>query len=120
MSTLAPKDGVPVLAVDLDGTLIRADLLEESIFLYLKKKPWGIFGLLRSLLKSRVKLKHFLVNNVDLQADLLPYNKKVLDRIKICKDQGYDIVLASASPVGFVRAVADHLQVFDRVIATED
>ncbi|RYZ81750.1 MAG: hypothetical protein EOP04_23395, partial [Proteobacteria bacterium] len=120
LPTLAPKDGVPVLAVDLDGTLIKADLLEESVFLYLKKKPWGIFSLVRSLLKSRVKLKHFLFNNVDLKPDLLPYNKKVLDRIKTCKAQGYEIVLASASPVGFVRAVADHLQIFDRVIATED
>ncbi len=120
LSTLDPKDGAPVLAVDLDGTLIKADLLEESIFLYLKKTPWGIFNLLRSLLKSRVKLKHFLVSNVDLQVDLLPYNRKVLDRIKTCKEQGHEIVLASASPVGFVQAVADHLQVFDRVIATED
>lgn len=106
--------------MDLDGTLIKADLLEEAIFLYLKSKPWGVFQLASSLAKSRVELKHFLVNNVDLKVELLPYNKKVLDRIAAAKAAGFQIVLASASPIGFVKAIADHLGVFDRVIATED
>ena len=114
------RDVTPVLAVDLDGTLIKADLLEESVFLYLKRNPFGIFQLLRSLLMSRVKLKNFLVKNVDLKVELLPYNQKVLDRIAEARREGHQVVLASASPLGFVQAVADHLKLFDKVIATED
>lgn len=106
--------------MDLDGTLIKADLLEEAVFLYLKSKPWGVFHLIKSLAKSRVRLKHFLVTNVDLKVELLPYNKKVLDRITLAKEAGHEIVLASASPIGFVKAVAKHLGVFDKIIATED
>ncbi|RYZ84915.1 MAG: hypothetical protein EOP04_17030 [Proteobacteria bacterium] len=109
-----------VLAVDLDRTLIKADLLEEAIFLYLKKKPWGIFNLIMSLLKSRVDLKKFLVNHVQIKVDLLPYNQKVLDFIDAARSSGATVVLASASPIAFVQAVADHLKVFDKVIATED
>lgn len=109
-----------VLAVDLDRTLIKADLLEEAIFIYLKKRPWGFLSLARSLLKSRVNLKKFLVRNVDIKVDLLPYNSKVIDCIKEARASGHAIVLASASPVIFVQAVADHLGLFDKVIATED
>lgn len=106
--------------MDLDGTLIKADLLEEAVFLYLKSKPWGVFRLLRSLARSRVRLKNFLVNNVDLKVELLPYNQKVLERIALAKEAGHQVVLASASPLGFVKAVAEHLGIFDKVIATED
>ncbi|RYZ86442.1 MAG: hypothetical protein EOP04_13865, partial [Proteobacteria bacterium] len=109
-----------VLAVDLDRTLIKADLLEEAIFLYLKKRPWGIFMLIRALLKSRVNLKNYLVNHVDIKVELLPYNNKVIDRIKLEKDSGSVIVLASASPKTFVKAIADHVGLFDNVIATEE
>ena len=109
-----------VLAVDLDRTLIKADLLEEAIFLYLKKRPWGAYMLATALLKSRANLKNFLVSNVDIKVDLLPYNSKVIDRIRLAREAGHTIVLASASPVRFVQAVADYLGIFDRVIATEN
>ncbi|RYZ88739.1 MAG: hypothetical protein EOP06_10445, partial [Proteobacteria bacterium] len=109
-----------VLAVDLDRTLIKADLLEEAIFLYLKKRPWGIFMLISALLKSRVNLKNYLVKNVDIKVELLPYNNKVIERIKQEKESGSLIVLASASPKKFVSAVADHVGYFDNVIATEE
>ena len=109
-----------VLAVDLDRTLIKADLLEEAIFLYLKKRPWGAYMLATALLKSRANLKNFLVSNVDIKVDLLPYNSKVIDRIRLAREAGHTIVLASASPVRFVQAVADHLGIFDKVIATEN
>lgn len=117
--SLSPENR-KVLAVDLDRTLIKADLLEEAIFLYLKKRPWGIFMLIRELLKSRVELKNYLVKQVDIKVELLPYNTKVLDRIKQAKDTGYTVVLASASAKKFVQAVANHIDLFDEVIATED
>lgn len=109
-----------VLAVDLDHTLIKVDLLEETIFIYLKKRPWAILRLVSALLKSRVKLKHFLVENVELKVDRLPYNDKVLEYINAAKAAGDTIILASASPLKFVLSVQEHLQLFDKVIATED
>jgi len=108
-----------VLAIDLDHTLIKADFLEESVFLFLKKRPWGVFALLRYLLTSRVNLKNFLASNVHIKVELLPYNTKVIEHIKKAREGGNTIVLASASPLRFVQAVADYLELFDKVVATE-
>jgi hypothetical protein len=35
--------GAPALAVDLDGTLVKTDLLLESIIALLKRGPWCLF-----------------------------------------------------------------------------
>ena len=47
----------PPLFVDLDGTLIKTDLLQESILLLLKKNPWLLFALPAWLLRGKASFK---------------------------------------------------------------
>ena len=46
------------LCVDLDGTLIKTDLLWESLLALLKQRPLSIFQLPFWLLKGRAHFKH--------------------------------------------------------------
>jgi hypothetical protein len=39
----AATSNLPILCVDLDGTLIKTDLLFESVVRLLKYKPWLLF-----------------------------------------------------------------------------
>lgn len=109
-----------VLAVDLDRTLIKTDMLEEAVFMYLKKRPWALFNVIFALLKGRVHLKNFLASAVTINPQLLPYNEKVLDRIKSARENGYHVVLVSASHASFVKPIADHVGLFDHFIGTKD
>ncbi len=36
----------PPLCVDLDGTLVRTDLLHEAVFRYLKSSPFALFQMI--------------------------------------------------------------------------
>ena len=61
-----------VLVVDIDGTLIRTDLLHESVFALLKSNPLYLFLLPVWLLKGRAHLKQMIAERVDLPVELLP------------------------------------------------
>jgi hypothetical protein len=50
------SENVP-LAVDLDGTLLRTDLLLESVFRFIKQKPWLSLLIPFWMLKGRAYLK---------------------------------------------------------------
>ena len=107
------------LVIDLDGTLIRSDILVESGFAFLKQNPLHLFSMVNWLLTSKARLKRELAEKVDLDITTLPYVPEVLDFIKEEKNKGRKIVLATASHMIYARKIADHLELFDDVIATE-
>lgn len=107
------------LVIDLDGTLIRSDMLVESGFAYLKQNPLRIFKVVKWLLDSKTRLKRELAEKVDLDATTLPYVPEVIEFITQEKHKGRKIVLATASHMIYARKIADHLGFFDEVIATE-
>jgi len=108
------------LAVDLDGTLIRTDLLWEGIFLLLKKNPLYLFMLPIWLASGPARLKLEIAARVDLDADTLPYREAVVSRLRAEKAAGRTILLVTGTPRKFAEAIAAHLGVFDAVIATDD
>ena len=101
------------LVVDLDGTLVRSDLLIESAFAELARRPWSAFGILAALTRGKAALKHRLANPAAFDPASLPYDDEVLAYIREARAQGRPIYLASASNEGLVKAVADHLGLFD-------
>lgn len=107
------------LVVDLDGTLIRSDLLVESAFVFLKQGPLQIFRIVLWLLTSRAYLKQQLAQTVMLDVTTLPYDQAVVELIQEERARGRRIVLATASHLIYARQIADHLGIFDEVIATE-
>lgn len=106
--------GVP-LVVDLDGTLISSDLLVESAFAHVGGNPLGVVGVLQALMRGKAALKEHIAAQTPLDVAYLPYDEAVLDLIRRAKSEGRKLVLASASNERYVKAVAEHLGLFDEV-----
>jgi 4-hydroxybenzoate polyprenyltransferase/phosphoserine phosphatase len=107
------------LVVDLDGTLIKSDLLYESTTLFLAEKPFQVFKLLVWLAKGKSVLKSHLAQAVHIDMASLPYNSKLIEWIREERAEGRPIVLATASHQLLANRVAGHLGVFDEVLATD-
>ena len=109
----------PPLVVDLDGTLIRSDLLYESFFSALAKSWSGALKAVLALRSGKAALKRTLGDVCDIDYATLPYNQAVLDLIARAKADGRNVVLATAADAGHAQAIADHLKLFDEVLASE-
>ncbi|WP_294541047.1 UbiA family prenyltransferase [uncultured Rhodoblastus sp.] len=106
-------DKVP-LVVDLDGTLIKSDLLVESGFAHLGadlSQAFLLFSALRSGGKARLKAE--IANAIEIDAAHLPYDARVIELIEQARAEDRPVFLASASNERYVRAVAEHLGLFD-------
>src|SRR5208282_2041733 len=68
----------PVLCVDLDGTLIRGNVLWESVLVLFKTHPITLFLLPLWLLSGRAAFKRHLSARVHLNPACLPYRQEVL------------------------------------------
>ena len=112
-----PKTSPP-LVVDLDGTLVKTDLLIESLFALIKQNPFYVFAIPFWLLKGKAYLKREITHRVTLDVSLLPYNHGLLDYLKVQQARGRILVLATGNDERIARQVADHLQLFDRVLAS--
>lgn len=108
------------LCVDLDGTLIRSDLLLESLCLALKRKPWLLLLLPFWLLRGKAYLKRALAAEASVDAAGLPFNEELLSYLRAEHAKGRKIVLATASNEKLARAVAEHLGFFTEVHASDD
>lgn len=108
------------LVVDLDGTLLRSDMLIETAFVSLGQNPLSLLAMARALLSGKANLKHFLAMNVDFAPELLPFDDAVLGKIHEAKAQGRKIYLASASSERVVSSIADHLDLFDGIFASDE
>lgn len=107
-----------VIAVDLDGTLTLTDTLHESVVALVHDKPLLMFALPFWLLEGKAALKARVAERVELDVETLPYNKPLIDWLKEERASGKRIVLCSATNERIAHAVADHLQLFDEVIAS--
>lgn len=107
------------LYVDLDGTLLKTDVLLESIVLLLKRNPLYGFLLPVWLLRGRARLKHELARRVQVACELLPLNPELLAFLRQEKDRGRRLVLISASNEAAVRAVGAHLDLFDLCLGSD-
>jgi len=107
------------LVVDLDGTLIKTDLLLESICRLMRQKPLALFALPLWLLKGRANLKREIAQRVELDPALLPYRTELLDYLRAEHGKGRSIILATASDELFAKGIADHLKLFDLVLASD-
>lgn len=110
----------PTLYVDLDGTVIKTDLLHESILLLLKKNFFLALLIPIWLLKGKANLKHQLAKRVHIPVELLPLNTQFYDHLKEEVERGRNIVLISASSQVVVRQVSDHLGLFIDAMGSDE
>jgi 4-hydroxybenzoate polyprenyltransferase/phosphoserine phosphatase len=117
--TQAAKATSPVLCVDLDGTLIRGNLLWECILALLKSKPASLFLLPFWLVKGAAFLKRQLARRVVLDPSRLPYRQDVLDLVQQERLAGRKIALVTAADLGLAQPISNYLGIFDEVHASD-
>jgi hypothetical protein len=107
------------LVIDLDGTLVKTDLLWESLLILLKQKPLSVLLLPIWLLKGKAHVKQQIGQRVSLDVSVLPYEEKLLEYLRAELAAGRVLVLATASDMKIARQVADQLRLFDFVFASD-
>ena len=106
------------LCVDLDGTLIRTDVLLESALALLRKNPAYALKFGMWLLRGKAHLKREIAARTQLDASLLPYNAPLVAWLRGEAAQRRQ-VLCTASDSKFADAVAAHIGGFDEVLASD-
>ncbi len=123
--TAAPKPSAanveiaPAICVDLDGTLVRTDLLLETFLAAVRKNPLVLFFAILWLYRGKAVLKENLAAAVDLNPALLPYNEPLIEYLKARKESGAKLYLTTASTQRVAQKIADHLGIFDAVLASD-
>lgn len=110
--------GIP-LVVDLDGTLLRTDTLHESAVRLLRDSPLDVLRIPMWLGRGKAVLKRNIASRVDFDASALPYRLDLLEWLHEQRAGGRSLVLCTASDASIASAVADHLGIFDQVIASD-
>ena len=108
-----------VLVVDLDGTLIRSDLLFESFWSAFAKNWASPIIAAVSMVGGRADLKRRLADLGDVHVELLPYNDEVVSYVRRWRAQGGLTVLATACDQSLADKIAAHLGIFDEVYGSE-
>ena len=113
-----PENQIP-LVVDLDGTLIKTDLLWESLARLLRKNPLQLFPVLFWWTRGRALLKQKLAARVRIDPATLPYHEPFLKFLREQKNAGRKIILATASDLQMAKPVADYIGLFDEVLGSD-
>ncbi|MDR1109686.1 MAG: haloacid dehalogenase-like hydrolase [Deltaproteobacteria bacterium] len=91
------------LALDLDGTLLGTDSLWELFF---KGLSQGRLAPLGWLLCGRLRFKRNLARTVELDLDLLPWNREVIDLALAHRAGGGEVILATAANLAMAERVS--------------
>jgi 4-hydroxybenzoate polyprenyltransferase len=114
-----PATSTRVLFVDLDGTLIASDLLVEMCLQAVKTNPFLLLKIPFWIVRGPAHVKQQLSRHASVDPTLLPYRQEVLEFLQVQKQQGTRLVLATATDQAWARAVADHLGLFDDILASD-
>ena len=107
------------IIVDLDGTLIHTDMLHESALRVFRDSPLHVLNIPFWLFKGKAVLKQRLASCTEFDPKSLPYNLELLDWLKQQKANGHQLVLCTASDKSIALSIAEHLEIFDEVIASD-
>lgn len=114
------KKNIKYIFVDLDGTLIRTDVFFESIIKFIKQNPFRIFQIFFWILHGRSFAKERVAQLVELDIKYFPYETELIDYLKKQKKQNKTIILATAASKTYANKIAEHLGIFDKVIASDE
>jgi apolipoprotein N-acyltransferase len=107
------------LVVDLDGTLIKTDLLWESLAQLLRRNPFQLLPVLFWWARGRAFLKQQLARRVTIDPAALPYHRPFLAHLREQKAAGRKLILATASDRDMALPVANHVGLFDEVLGSD-
>ncbi|WP_420587386.1 UbiA family prenyltransferase [Ruegeria sp.] len=104
-----------MLVVDLDGTLLRSDLLHESFWSAFGRDWRSPFLSVAALARGRAYLKRHLAAASAVDTATLPYDVKVIAFVEAWRESGGKTALVTASDRDFAEAISRHLGIFDEV-----
>ena len=107
------------LVIDLDGTFIKTDSLDETFFDALRHDPLSIWKVPIQLAFGRARLKEFLADKSRLEVDTWPVRGDLLEYVKQQFELGRKIVLATAADKRIAEAIASHYPFISEVIASD-
>ena len=114
-----PPPAHGITAVDLDGTLLRTDLLWEASAHHATSRVTGVLEIVRWAMRGRSHLKSELAARVRVDAAALPYKAEVVAELRQISEAGGPVVIATAAARSHAEAVADHLGFISAVLATD-
>ncbi|HEY3256442.1 MAG TPA: UbiA family prenyltransferase, partial [Polyangiaceae bacterium] len=107
------------LCVAFDGTVITTRVLSERMALLFRRRPWATLALPIWVLGGRDRLRARLSAITQLDATSLPYRASLIQALKLSREAGRRVILATASDRATAEDVAEHLGVFDEVCAVD-
>ena len=112
------RPGVP-LCVDLDGTLVKSDTLVDSVLAIARQHPAALLKIPGWIGEGKASFKRHVTAAVTLDVEHLPYNKPLLEWLRIEHGHGRAIYLATAADRALADRVAAHLGIFAGVLASD-
>lgn len=110
----------PALVVDVDGTLLRTDLLVEAALAVAFRAPWRMLAWPGLLARGKAPLKRAMAQQAgDIGIDVMPLNQTVVDFLAAEKARGREIYLASASDEAWIAPLAARIGLFDGVFSSD-
>ncbi len=113
------KEVSPVLCVDLDGTLVRGNVVWECVLALLKTRPIYVLLLPFWLLRGRAAFKQKLAAKAQINPASFMYRSEVLALIQREKAAGRRIALVTAADREVAEAVSRYIGFFDEVHASD-
>lgn len=115
MSEVVDLTDEPPLVVDLDGTLLRTDMLHEGLTMHLAARPHHLFALPGRLSGGKAAFKRWLASQTVPDIETLPLNKEVIRLITKARSAGRHVALVTASDQAYADAISTHTGLFDEV-----
>lgn len=107
------------LVVDLDGTLIKSDLLVEAFSALLSTVPLRGLATLTALGGGRAAFKARVAAQANLDIDHLPLNSELMAYLRAEHARGRPLFLATAADASHAHAMAARIGVFAGVFASD-
>ncbi|HXC95029.1 MAG TPA: UbiA family prenyltransferase [Edaphobacter sp.] len=118
-ASLIDNAALPVLCVDLDGTLVKSDTLHDSALAVARHRPLALLKIPGWILQGKASLKRHLAETVQLDVAHLPYNRELLQYLEQQQALGRPIYLATAADAHTANRIAAHLGLFTGVLASD-
>jgi beta-phosphoglucomutase-like phosphatase (HAD superfamily) len=99
----------PALCVDVDGTLLRTNLLYETFLSFAKQKTLLLPLVPFWLMRGKPHLKRRFARSVTLKNAHLTAHQQLLEYLKAERARGRRVVLCSGSDEEMVRRIAKQL-----------
>lgn len=110
--------GAVPLTVDLDGTLIKTDLMWECIAALMRRKPWRVFVIPLWWAKGRPYLKAMLARQGSPDLACMPVRNDLLEWLQKEAASGRSLWLVSGSHHWLVKRIAKRFSIFCGVEGT--